>query len=155
MIEVLVGTIASGKSTYCKKRAEEGAIIVNDDAIVEALHGGNYRLYDKKIKSLYKSVEIHACISAIQLGKDVIIDRGLSLTKNSRKRWIGIAQSFDIPIQATLFKFVLPYEHAKRRYSSDSRGLEFVYWWNVALQHTSVYEEPTLEEGFTQIWMKN
>jgi len=128
MIEILIGTIASGKSSYCNKRAEQGAIIINDDA---------YSISDIQ--------------SAIKLGKDVVIDKALSLTSKSRKRWIGVANSFDVPVQATVFKFALPYEHARRRYNSDNRGLDFVHWWNVALQHSSIYEEPRLEEGFDLI----
>ena len=50
MLELLVGPIASGKSTYSNKAAKEGAIIVNDDAIVTALHGGDHTLYDKALK---------------------------------------------------------------------------------------------------------
>jgi dephospho-CoA kinase len=33
-IEVLVGMIASGKSTYSRSRAQDGAIIINDDGPV-------------------------------------------------------------------------------------------------------------------------
>lgn len=128
MIEILIGTIASGKSSYCNKRAEEGAIIIND--------------YDYSISDIE---------SAIILGKDVVIDKSFSLTSKSRKRWIRVANSFDVPVQATVFKFALPYEHARRRYNSDNRGLDFVHWWNVALQHSSIYEEPRLEEGFDLI----
>ena len=47
MIYVLVGPIASGKSTYAQKMAvERGALIVNDDSIVTAIQGEN-TLYNK------------------------------------------------------------------------------------------------------------
>lgn len=151
MIELLCGTIASGKSSYCKQRAKAGAIIINDDSIVEALHAGNYKLYSKELKPLYKAVETQIFLSAVALGRDVIIDRGLSLTKSSRKRWIGLAKSFDQTIIARIFKFDLPYEHAKRRFNSDNRGLDFIYWWNVALCHTAVYQKPTIDEGFDNV----
>ena len=154
-VEVLVGTIASGKSTYCKRRAKEGAVIINDDSIVEAIHAGDYTLYDKKLKPLYKSVEVAIFSSAVLLGRDIVIDRGLSLTVHSRKRWIGLAKSFDYACLARIFKFDLPYEHARRRFNSDSRGLDFIYWWNVALQHTSVYERPSIDEGFDYIFTNN
>ncbi len=38
-VELLVGMIASGKSTYARRRAAEGAIIICDDAVKAALHG--------------------------------------------------------------------------------------------------------------------
>ena len=50
MIKLLVGCIASGKSTYCRNAAKAGTIIINDDDIVNMLHGGQYGLYDKKLK---------------------------------------------------------------------------------------------------------
>ena len=37
-VEILVGPIASGKSTYLKHRVSQGAITINDDAIVNAVH---------------------------------------------------------------------------------------------------------------------
>lgn len=154
-VEILVGTIASGKSTYCLKRAKAGAVIINDDAIVEAVHAGDYTLYDKKLKPLYKSVELAIFSSAVLLGKDIVVDRGLSLTASSRRRWVGLAKSFDYDCLARIFRFELPYEHARRRFNSDSRGLEFIYWWNVALQHTSIYERPSLDEGFNCIFVNN
>lgn len=154
MIEVCVGTVACGKSTYCKQRAKAGAIIINDDSIVEALHAGDYRLYRKELKPLYKAVETQIFLSAVALGRDVIIDRGLSLTKSSRKRWIGLAKSFDQTIIARVFKFESPEIHAKRRFDSDNRGLDYDYWLNVAKQHVSVYQTPWTEEGFDEVvWM--
>lgn len=73
MIEVLCGMIASGKSTYCVKKAKEGYVIVNDDSIVNAVHGGVYALYDKSFKPLYKSIEDHILHTAVAMGKHVII----------------------------------------------------------------------------------
>jgi len=52
-IQILVGMIASGKSTYSKHAARLGFIVVNDDAIVNAVHGEDYTLYDKKLKLLW------------------------------------------------------------------------------------------------------
>jgi dephospho-CoA kinase len=37
-IYVLVGMIASGKSTYARGRADGGAIVVSHDAITEGIH---------------------------------------------------------------------------------------------------------------------
>ena len=56
-LEVLVGPIASGKSTYCIERAREGAMVINDDAIVNSLHANQYDKWNKKLKPLYKAIE--------------------------------------------------------------------------------------------------
>jgi hypothetical protein len=40
-MQILVGPIASGKSTFARKRATEGALIINDDALAAILHAGD------------------------------------------------------------------------------------------------------------------
>lgn len=150
-IKVLVGMIASGKSTYSNKQAQGGAIIINDDAIVTAVHGGDYTLYSTDLKLLYKSVENHILHLAVAMGRDVVIDRGLSLTVNSRSRWISLARSLDLESEAVVFKVEEPEEHARRRIDHSSRGHNYSYWLDVAKHHASIYEPVTKKEGFYTI----
>jgi predicted kinase len=151
MIEVLVGMIASGKSTWAKDRAKEGWIIINDDSIVNAVHADDYLLYQQDLKPLYKSIEDHILHTAVAMGKNVVVDRGLSLSATARRRWIALANSLDTPVQAVLFDVFSPEVHAQRRFESDSRGHDLDYWLRVAQRHHSVYDEPTLDEGFESI----
>jgi len=151
MIELLIGPISSGKSTWAKQRAEEGWIVINDDSIVNSVHGGSYFLYDKSLKPLYKSIENHILVTAIAMGKNVVIDRALDLNKKSRLRWIALAKSLDIPIQARLFKINDPEIHARRRFEDDPRGLTYDHWLEAAQRHHDSYDPPTLEEGFDHI----
>lgn len=151
MVEVLVGIIASGKSTYSSERARSGAIIVNDDAIVEAVHGGDYTLYDKKLKPLYKNIENNILSSAILLGRDCIIDRGTNVSRKSRLRWIGVAQSMETPIRAVVFYDDGAAVNADRRMQHNSRGLSLDFWYGAARHQLSSWQQPTLEEGFVDI----
>ncbi len=151
MIEVLVGMIASGKSTYARKRAKEGAVIVNDDAIVQAVHGGDYTLYDKANKPLYKSVENHVVTTAVAMGKDVVIDRGVDVRRSSRRRWVALADALDVSCVAVAFQKAAPIAHASRRFHSDNRGHNLAYWLAVAKSHNADYSEPTIAEGFASI----
>jgi predicted kinase len=150
-IEVLVGTICSGKSTWCKTLAQEGWIVINDDAIVNAVHANNYTLYKKELKPLYKSIEDHIFHTAIAMGKNVVIDRGLNNSIHSRKRWLALAKTLDTPIGAVVFPVWKPEEHARRRIACDGRGHDFAYWLKVAERHLNDWETPTLEEGFDYI----
>jgi predicted kinase len=150
-IYVLVGMIASGKSTYCKQAAKHGKIILNDDAIVNMLHADDYTLYDKNLKLLYKSIENNVISLGLCAGRTVIIDRGLNVSKQGRKRWLAIAKSFDIECEAIILPKDTPEIHAERRYKSDSRGHSYEYWLRVANRHDSVYDEPTIEEGFDAV----
>lgn len=147
-IQVLCGMIASGKSTYSKNATKAGALCVNDDAIVNMLHADQYTLYNKELKLLYKSIENHAISNGLALGRTIIIDRGLNISIRGRKRWIALAQSFDVPCEAIIFQNEGPIAHAQRRSLSDARGHSYEYWLNVANDHNDIFVEPSLDEGF-------
>jgi predicted kinase len=151
IIEVLVGMISSGKSTWAKERAREHWIILNDDSIVSAVHAGQYTLYDKSLKPLYKSIEDHILHLALAMGKNVVIDRGVDVSIRSRRRWIAIAKSLDVSIHAVVFERFTAEVHGVRRAAADNRGHTEEYWIGVARAHEARYETPTLEEGFDKI----
>ena len=150
MIEILVGTIASGKSTWSTQMAQEDWLIINDDAIVLMLHAGKYA-YKNHLKSLYKSIETHIFHMGVALGQNIIIDKGLNLTKDSRRRWIGLAKSLDQDIRARVFPFATPQIHAERRVAADSRGLSYEKWLEIIQSHFKRFEWPSIEEGFCSI----
>lgn len=151
MIQILVGLIASGKSTYCKHAAKKGYIIVNDDAIVNAVHGGDYNLYSEDLKPLYKSIENHIIGVAIAMKKHIVIDRSLNVSISGRERFISLAKSFDEPTSAVIFPIELPQLHAMRRYMSDSRERSYEHWLKVANEHLTIYCEPLRNEGFAHV----
>lgn len=150
-IQVLVGMVASGKSSYCRNAAKQGVICMNDDAIVNMLHGENYTLYDPKLKLLYKSIENHVIATSLAMGRIVAVDRGLNIDARGRARWVSLAKSFDVPCEAILFHKDTPEIHAKRRTQSDARNRTYDYWLSVARNHSARHVEPTTEEGFTAI----
>ena len=151
MLEILIGPIASGKSSYCSQEARKGAIILNDDAIVTALHGGDYSLYDKKLKPLYKSIENSIVCTSLAMEKRIIIDRP-NYSIAMRKRYIAIAKSFDVKVKFVVFKRESPEIHAKRRFESDSRGLSLDHWIRAANYHDKLFDLPNKEiELFDEI----
>lgn len=150
-LEILIGNIASGKSTYCRKKAKDGSIIVNDDSIVNCIHANNYQLYCDKLKPLYKSVENQIIVGAVSFNRPIIIDRGLNLTTKSRRRYIGLAHSLDYECYAVIFPFENPEKHAERRINDDGRNYGFDYWCDVAQFKLNQYEEPSTLEGFDKI----
>lgn len=145
---VLVGMIASGKSTFCAHAAKSGIICVNDDAIVSLVHGGNYTLYNNGLKLLYKSVENHIIATSLAIGHTVIIDRGLNISLEGRRRLLVLAKSYDVASEAICLANEGPAIHAARRFNSDPRGLSLEYWQRVAERHNQLYTTPTLAEGF-------
>lgn len=151
-LQVLCGMVASGKSTYCRSAAKKGLICVNDDEIVNMLHGNDYTLYNEKLKLLYKSVENHIVGTGLAMGRSVIVDRGLNVSPQGRRRWIALANSFDVPCEAIVFKNDGPKIHASRRFASDCRGHSIQYWERVAELHDSLYIPPSVEEGFDAVY---
>ena len=150
-LQILVGCIAVGKSFYSRKAAESGIICLNDDSIVTMLHGGNYTRYDKGLKVLYKAIEHTIIEIGVALNKTILIDRGLNISREARKRYIAIANSFDVECEALWFENKGPEIHAENRFNSDSRGHSFQYWLKVAKFHDSVFQIPNLDEGFNRV----
>ena|SRR3990167_9682446 len=152
-LQVLVGMIASGKSSYARNAANHGVVSVNDDAIVSMLHAGKHTLYSKSLKPLYKAIENAVASTALAMRLTVIIDRGVNVSVNSRKRWTAIARSLDAECEALVFPKQFAHTHAERRFASDPRGQTLEDWLAVADRHHAEYQEPTKEEGFSEIRM--
>lgn len=150
-LQVLVGMIASGKSTYARSAAKKGVICMNDDAIVNMLHADDYTLYNKELKVLYKSIENHVIGTGLAMNKIVLVDRGLNVSINGRRRWLALANSFDVICEAIVLQNEGPEVHARRRFETDSRGHPYAYWERVAKIHDSLWAKPTVEEGFSAV----
>lgn len=159
-IYLLVGMIASGKSTYARKRADEGALVVSHDNLTEMLHA-RYR-YEQEKRELYRRMEEALVREALFRRHDVVIDR-THLTRESRERWVDFRRMYlvgydeecrpEIAIVAVRFPIYPPDVHARRRCEDDPRGRSFEEWLGVAEHH---YEQATREplsedEGFDRI----
>ena len=148
-LEILVGPIASGKSTYCRQAAEEGAVIVNDDAIVTGIHAGTYGLYNEGLKPLYKAVENTIIQMGLAMGRRVIVDRP-NHSRKMRRRYIALGLSMDVPVCIVMMKRESPEVHAARR-AKESRGYSYEHWLEAAQLHEALYEAPCKAEGFHEI----
>lgn len=163
-LEILVGMIASGKSTYARKRADEGAIVVSHDDLTEMLHA-RYR-YDQSKREMYRRMEELLAREALFNDLDVVIDR-THLTLESRDRWRAFLITNQlhvghlprsggighVPFVAVRFPIMTPETHALRRVCSDGRGRSYDEWLKVAEHHfNQAFEEPLSDdEGFDQI----
>jgi hypothetical protein len=155
-IEVLVGMIASGKTTYARNRADEGALVVSHDDLTEMLHA-RYR-YEADLRECYRRMEEALAAEAIRAGRDVVIDR-THLTRESRKRWLDFAIRHAaatgelVGVVAVAFPIEPPLLHASRRFQADSRGRSLAEWFQVtAHHHAQALAEPlSADEGFAEI----
>jgi predicted kinase len=158
MIELLIGMIASGKSTYALQRAREGALVVSHDALTQMLHA-EYR-YEADLRECYRMMEERIAHSAYIHGRDIVIDR-THLTREARARWIGFARTLDFgpvgksKIVAVVFPIFPAELHARKRFECDPRGRTFEEWLKVAEHHAhQAREEPFTDptaEGFDRV----
>jgi predicted kinase len=160
-LEVLVGMIGSGKTTYARQRADDGALVISLDDLTEMLHA-RYR-YEPELRKCYQQMEHSLAWAGLCAGRDVIIDR-THLTLESRRRWITWAGNFDsmqdyegkgyhTPVVAIVFPREPALVHARRRFETDARGRSLEEWDLVAAHHEAQAEaEPISDgEGFTAI----
>jgi predicted kinase len=152
-IEILVGMIGSGKSTYARRRAAQGAIVICHDDLTEAFH--REYTYKPELRDFYRSCEELIAVEALEEGLDVIIDR-THLTRESRNRWLVRAALQAVPITAVLFPIETPEIHALRRFRADPRGRTAEEWLMVARHHAEqAAAEPfnAKKEGFASVFM--
>jgi predicted kinase len=152
---VLVGMIASGKSAYALKRADEGALVISHDILTNMLHA-RYR-YEPGLRQCYRRMEESLVGEAFDYERNVIADR-THLTRESRARWIEVGDRlrrewYDVQVVAVTFPICAPEEHARRRVAADPRGRTAEEWLLVARHHAeqAAAEPLDIAEGFDGI----
>jgi predicted kinase len=150
-LELLIGPIASGKSTYAATRAREGGVlVVNDDAVVMMVHGGNYNGYDQRLRPVYKTIEHAAIVAGLLADHHVIVDRTCNDAR-TRRRYVELGRLYNASVIATVFPRQSPDVHAQRRFKTDPRGYTLDKWREVARRHEEQYEQVTIAEGYDRV----
>lgn len=151
-LEVLIGMIASGKSTYARKRAQEGALVVCHDDLAAMLHA-EYR-YEQELRSVYRHMEEALVFEAIGAIRDTVVDR-THLTRESRQRWFDWRRNESLTFRSVLVAVTFPIHapsiHAERRMATDARGRPYSEWLMVAEHHYAQAQAEPLDwhaEGF-------
>lgn len=145
-IMLIMGMMASGKSSKAKFYIDKGYVWINRDAL-----GGT-------IKGLEKYVR-----AALDENKSVVLDNTFP-TKKSRELFIKIAKEYNIPIDC--IHVTISLEDAERNFCHrmlSIAGKALSYEEMKALKHPNIFdpyvltnyqknlEPPTLEEGFSTI----
>ena len=152
MIELLIGMIGSGKSSYARRRADQGCLCVNHDELTRMLHGGRPR-YEPGLRQCYAEMLGHLMVSAFEAGRDIVIDR-THLTRESRKFWVDLGRYLGIEVVAVTFPIHDAELHARRRYDADPRDRTLEEWRFVARHHAEQAAAEPLgdDEGFARIY---
>lgn len=138
MIELLIGNIASGKSTYATQRAEEGWLVVSDDAIIAMLLADRYSLYSRmNHESVVKGCVFSLVNCLVDAHLDVVVDSAWLVMYSFREHFF--VRYADTKIRPIEFLREAPEVHARRRMEHDSRGGTYEMWLEVARRIDSWY----------------
>jgi predicted kinase len=145
--QVLVGNIASGKSTYVDKMQKKNpdVKIVSRDAWRHCLERDSY-VFDLNLEP-----KIAKCVEAELLfysayGSDIIIDE-THMTRRARGWCLDLLPDHYI-IEAVVFPDRGEDSHVRARLSSNHGSTSEATWREVYRRNAQRYEEPTEAEGF-------
>lgn len=157
-VYVTVGMIASGKTTFSRKLAESGALVISHDDLTEMLHGSY--CYDPALREAYRGMMRDIARHALTAGRSVVIDR-THLTREARAEWVALALADWVPrltevvmVIAVEFRRAPAAEHARRRFEADPRGRTLGEWERVARHHEAQAVAEPLDpwaEGFDAV----
>lgn len=145
----LIGVPGAGKSTWIKNQTWAlGLNIASTDAWVEDYaikQGKTYsEVFDEYMPTAVKLMADHV-VHCRENGLDVIWDQ-TSTTVKSRQRKFNMLPDYEHI--AVVFATPEPAELERRLNSRPGKNVP----WNVMQGMIKHFEEPTLEEGFSEIW---
>ncbi len=148
-LTILVGNIGSGKTTLCKKLAEEGNVIISQDDLRYSIGAGQY-IFNESYEPLIKRSSRVLAYSFMEKGIPLVIDE-TNMSRIIRSRYLSIAELYEYKIKAIIFPALSKEESVHRRLQSNHGNTPKVVWEEVWDKFNDMYEEPTKLEGFDEI----
>lgn len=145
---IFTGNIGCGKSATAAQLAKQGYVIINQDAIVSMIGGGDYNLYDEKKKPIYKRIIWNALNEALDLGFSVVIDN-TNMKRKTREKYIEIGNDYSVRIVSYDWGPGIACGFTRR--VLDNKGYKG-NWSRVYNILKNQYERPEQEEGFHLIF---
>lgn len=145
----MVGNIGSGKSTYVKQLVKEGYVVVSKDAIRYMLGAGKYIFNPILEDSIHCSIT--RLILKLAYNKvNMVIDE-TNMDRKTRKDCIDIGTSYGYSLEAIVMPKISREESVNRRLKSNHGYTPRAVWEEVFDRKEQAYQEPTIEEGFTEV----
>ena len=163
-IYVLIGSIASGKSTWKKKFKEEHTTntdrLITDVAVISrdtfryALGDGDY-IFDPKYESYIKFITKELFLVSLENNVSNIIVDETNMSRKVRRNYMETLQSAwrrtDYLYNAVVFPDMGIDVHVGRRLGDNHGDTPRSTWEGVYRGLRDAYEPPTKEEGFDSI----
>jgi len=149
---ILVGNIGSGKSTLCEMYQRRGYVVISRDSLRYAIGAGNY-VFNPDYEWIIWDAEIQLFEDFLSQGVDIIVDSP-GLSKSMRQRYIKIAKSseYNYDIVCHNLQRLSMEESVKRRLQKNHGNTSKEKWEEIWKKFDNFYEEPTLDEGFSNIY---
>lgn len=149
-IFILTGFIGSGKSTWSKKQVEDpNTIIINKDTLRTMIKA--HYTFSPITEPLIDIWTQQILKSAIDLNFDIIIDE-TNLTKETRKKWISLISESNPMKKDIISVWFTESKNNVNNRMTNNHGTTTKEKWESVLEHMkSIFEEPQINEGFTEI----
>lgn len=151
---MLIGNIGTGKSTWVKRKMESQAnrntyVVIDTDSIIYMLDGRGIYEFDETKRRLYAEIKLDIMKRCFKSGYSVILDT-TNMSRRLRKPYLKIAKEYCDCIYAV--NFGQGTTKSLQRRLKDNRGYPREIWKEVHKMFRDMYEPPTINEGFYDIW---
>ena len=146
---LLVGNVGCGKSFLAKRLTKRGAIAINNDALLQTFHGGEYT-YDSNLKEFYHECEREIFSNALMTGRSIVVDR-TNMDKKSRQRFIEPSQKYP-DLEVVVFDFGPGTDISLQRRLNSPKEQTAKTWTSVHKMLKSKYEKPSFDEDIHRIY---
>ena len=142
-IIVLVGNIASGKTTFTNERDTK---VLSRDALRCRFNAGKY-VFDREKEPMIQDLLEAQLENAMLLDETVVID-ATHMTKKSRAWILRIGEKYDAIVIAVVFKDRGLNTSVDDRMKCNHGDTPREVWEQVFIKFWTSYERPTEDEGF-------
>ena len=146
---LLVGNIASGKSTLAKKWVDNGYRVISRDAVRYMVGAGNYT-FDPDLEPTIKKGTLALMQEFLKDDIDIMCDE-VNVSKRLRKPTIELAKQYGYTIVAVVMPRLEQAISVNRRLNAPHGKADSSIWEIVWSNFDEMYEEPTIDEGITNI----
>jgi tRNA uridine 5-carbamoylmethylation protein Kti12 len=152
-VVLLVGNIGSGKSTLTKEYTKQGYLVISRDAFRYMLGAGDYT-FDYDLEPCLRKTEIYMLKSLLYTGRNIVVDE---TNMNRKAREPLLCAALETPshttyrLTAVVFPRLSKEESVGRRLKNPHGSSSEELWGQVWEMFDSMYEEPTLGEGFDKV----
>lgn len=154
-IYMMIGNIGTGKSTKSRKLLNKNNIMYfNDDSLRRAFYDGKY-IYSKTDNMLIQNILYDTIEHCIVENKNLIVDQPLVLKKermNIIRYILNCKYSYNKFVNIICYNFGQGNVYSLENRLNSNRGESKSKWINVHNRFKRNYEEPKLNEGFTEIF---